>query len=91
MTAKKLRSFIDKMEDEICKKSDIEEYDDLMVALAKELSKRYLSTDTHAADFETVRDRLVRTKGIGEGFGIKEIIDGANDALAALDRLEGRS
>lgn len=40
---KKIEVFVDHIEDEICKRTDIDSFEEFMQALAKELYKRYLN------------------------------------------------
>lgn len=42
MTRKEREKFVDKLEDEICKRTDIDSFDYIMVEIAKELYDRYL-------------------------------------------------
>lgn len=46
MTRKEMEKFVDKLEDEICKRTDIDSFEEFMVALSKELGSRYVTNNT---------------------------------------------
>ena len=41
----KIKEFVDKIEDEVCKLTNIDKYDEFMVALTFELSRRYVNKE----------------------------------------------